>query len=169
MMNTIISKVGLILLATSVIGGCAKDASLSETSAADGLQSKAKTYHIYYATWEEWGHVDGNGDCVGRGLCRFEDCLFCCTENDLIVDCSSLEEIPNAGEALIDKETDLGVMTISLDSSNPEHVSAINNRSDLIITDDLNDGELKLLKGNYPYISTIGIDGGYEVNAERVP
>lgn len=60
-------------------------------------------------------------------------------------------------------------MTISLDSSNTEHVSAINNRSDLIITDDLNKGELTLLKGKYPYISGIGSDGGYEVSAQRIP
>lgn len=121
--------------------------------------------HIFYATWDGWGHGE---DCSGWGLCQFISCLFCCTdENGDIVDCDSGVPIYNSGTIDINSNSSEGFMTINLNPNDSAQNVAINNQKPLYIDSDLQDSHFTLHKGTYQFNSEIGNHGGYSVNVTK--
>jgi hypothetical protein len=120
-----------------------------------------KEFHIYWGDGE-FGRTSKN--CKGIGLCNYVDCWFCCTENDVIVDCKSKKNIPNSGVVIIDNATKKGFLTVKLDPNNPSHLEAINNKSIFYIDVDLKGANFTLKKGEYKFNSNIGKNGGYIVD-----
>ena len=99
-------------------------------------------------------------------MCNYTHCALCCVENGEIVPCNENQNLPtNTGIVLIDLETNLGYLTIELDANNTEELEAINQQKILYIDNDLNDGTITLLQGEYNYDSSIGANGGYKVDA----
>lgn len=124
--------------------------------------TEKKEFHIYWGDGE-FGRTSKN--CKGIGLCNYVDCWFCCTENDIIVDCKSKKTIPNSGLVIIDTSTKKGILTIKLDSNIPKHLEAINNKSSFYIDVDLKGANFTLKKGEYLFNSNVGKNGGYIVDA----
>lgn len=143
---------------------CSKDESLLNDSSNE-VNVKAKTYHIYYAEWSEWGHGVG---CAGWGLCDFVDCWFCCTEDGVIVECNTTNNVQRAGTITVDDSTYTGTMSIELNSTYGDQDDAITNEWDLEIDSDIqeemDDGTtITLIEGTYEFDGTVGSEGGYKV------
>lgn len=122
-----------------------------------------KEFHLIYADWDEWGRTSRG--CKGFGLCHFRSCTFCCTQGDVIVSCHDKTRVPNSGIIKIDKETNQGFLTISLDSSIEEQKDAINNKETLYLDTDLYSENIILYKGDYEFDTSVGKYGGYIVKA----
>ena len=120
-------------------------------------------YHLVYANWESWGRT--SKDCGGFGLCHFQSCSFCCTQDDVIIDCPKNQRLFNSGTIVIDKTTNMGFLIIELDPLDNIQLNAINNNEILYVDENLTNENIKLHKGNYQFDEEIGLNGGYKVIA----
>lgn len=124
-----------------------------------------KEFHIHHAEWDGWGRTSRN--CDGFGLCHYSDCWFCCTENEVVVNCNDKKRIPNAGEITIFDETKTGYLTIKLDPTDSIHLDAINNAKILYIDENISSEKTILHKGEYLFDASIGKHGGYKISASE--
>jgi hypothetical protein len=154
----------IIIALSTIIFSCNKAEVIAEQETLQPNRVlKAKEKHIYYAAWDEWGRT--SRDCAGNGLCNFRDCWFCCTENDVIVDCDSRQS--RAGEyatIMIDADTKKGDFIIELNPNIVEQEAAISNQSIFYIDEDLETDDFILHQGQYPFDSQIGTYGGYRLD-----
>jgi hypothetical protein len=126
-------------------------------------QQSVKEFHVIFADWTEWGRTSKN--CKGFGLCNFQSCTFCCTENGVIVECNNKNRVPNSGVIEIDKVTNEGFLTISLDVAFKEQNDAVKNTETLYLDEDLHSGNITLYKGEYKFNNSVGRYGGYLIKA----
>lgn len=122
-----------------------------------------KEFHLAYADWDGWGRT--SKQCHGFGLCNFTGCTFCCVENGVIVNCKDKKVMPKSGLIKIDVATNNGFMTIKLNPQFPDENDAIKNKETLYIDENLTNDDITLYKGNYAFDSSIGLYGGYIVQA----
>lgn len=122
-----------------------------------------KEFHIILANWDGWGRT--SKDCRGFGLCNFTSCTFCCTENDVIVNCNDKQIIPNAGIISMDPETKEGFLTITLSPVNETQRQAIEQKLALYLDTDLTSDTITLVKARYAFDPSVGKYGGYRVQA----
>jgi len=115
----------------------------------DSGSNSSNRWYVYWATWEEWGHLP---DCTGWGLCNYSDCWFC-DENKKY-----------KGEVKIDVSTRKGYLYITLDPSEAIQAEAIKTKSNFTIVDDIDNKNSYLQKGIYTFDSKIGAYGGYKIN-----
>lgn len=159
------------LIAAILLFSCKKEIqnsiSSEKNSVSDGTNYtlKVRKKHIYYSQWDEWGR--SNLGCNGWGLCNFVDCWFCCTENDVIVNCNNGIAVNNSGIVEIDVDSGVGFLTIELNPNFDEQNNAILNSSILYIDDDIIGEKVTLLKGEYHFSTEIGEYGGYRVDARE--
>jgi hypothetical protein len=122
---------------------------------------------IIYITWDEWGRA--SKECSGWGLCNMTSCTFCCLdENDNIVPCpKNNESLQNkmAGSVEIDLDSNEGFLYIELDNTKTDQNEAIVNGKEFFIDQDISNDGITLHQGVYQYDATIGLRGGYKVNA----
>lgn len=142
----------------------------NETSNHENLsRSSPVRLQIIYITWDEWGRA--SKDCKSWGLCNYTSCSFCCLdENDKIVPCpKSDKDLENkiAGSVEIDLDTNQGFLYIELDNSKTDQNDAILNEKDFFIDNDISNDGVTLHQGVYNYDSSIGLRGGYKVNASK--
>lgn len=124
-----------------------------------------KKFHIHFASWDEWGRT--SKECKGWGLCNYEDCWFCCTENDVVVSCNDDMKLVNGGEIIVYDETKTGHLIIKLDPTKTDQLEAINNKSVLYLDSDISSAKTTLHKGKYLFNEGIGKHGGYLINASE--
>lgn len=161
----------VIILLTTIYISCKKgtDQNGNTLTKEEILQSSQSStgneqrYHIYYASWDEWGRARRN--CDGWGLCNFQSCWFCCTDDhNQIVNCQTQQRIENAGKITIDDQTKDGDMTIELHPSIQIQNDAITQRLTLYIDQDLENAEFIIRAGEYIFDQQIGSFGGYRLN-----
>lgn len=129
-------------------------------------QPQELTPRFFNVAWDEWGRA--SNDCDGWGLCNFSACFGCCFDEwDRQVDCETGQVLRMGGEIAIDTTTNLGYMTIKLDTSYDVQKDAIDNQWNFYIDEDIIEDDITLIKGVYPYDSGIGPNGGYEINASN--
>lgn len=127
-----------------------------------GNQTNTVTYHYVYATFERFGRT--LLDCMGWGLCYFEGCFNCCTENGEIVNCPTSMPVERAGIIRIpDGETE-GILTIKLNPNYPEQADAISNELTFIVDEDIDNDGYIIHEGNYSLDPSVGNYGGYILN-----
>jgi hypothetical protein len=124
--------------------------------------TEKKEFHIY---WGDGSFGRTSKNCKGIGLCNYQDCWFCCTENEEIVNCNDKKVIINSGVVIIDASTKKGSLTIKLDPNNPKHLEAISNKSTFYIDENLKGAHFTIKKGEYTFNQNIGKNGGYIVDA----
>lgn len=166
MKNLLTVGVAIILL-TAIYISCKKSTeeprNTSTQNEISSSMNSEKKFHIYFATWDEWGRTRRN--CAGWGLCNFQDCWFCCTDDhDQVIDCQTHQRIANAGKITIDDETKQGDMIIQLDPSFPTHNDAINQRLTVYVDDNLENAKFIINAGEYLFDEHIGSFGGYRLN-----
>lgn len=162
----------LSALSSIIIVSCSGDESSdsNSTNPKSSQQSNSditnkKEFHIHFANWDGWGRT--SRECDGFGLCHYDDCWFCCTENDVVVNCNEGNRISNSGEITIFDDTKLGYLTIKLDPNDSEHLAAINNREILYIDNNISSVKTTLHKGEYEFDPSVGEYGGYIVTASE--
>lgn len=126
------------------------------------IKTNTVTYHIAYATWSSWGRAGLY--CLGWGLCEFEGCFNCCTENSNIVDCPTSMPQEKAGIIKIENGQNEGILTISLNPNYNEQENAINNQLTFFVDDDIDNDGYIIHKGEYSFDSNVGNYGGYILN-----
>ncbi len=162
----------LAVLATTLLFSCHKDMEPSTISTSPNkktestqkdIEENVVTYHIYYATWDEWGR--SVLDCEGMGLCNFVDCFACCTdENDVVIDCPQKTMMLRSGIIKIRDGVNSGIMTINLNPIDKEQESAINTSAVLYIDENLESATFTVLAGEYMFNPHQGSYGGYQVD-----
>lgn len=159
----------VISLSAIVLTSCEQSENLEENSIENGI-SKKKEFHIHYATWDEWGRASKK--CKRWGLCNYEGCWFCCTENGVIVDCddnsSQQNEIQNAAKIIINKETNEGFFIIELNPLIEIENTAIINEKIFYIDEDIIKENTILHQGEYSFDKNVGKYGGYKLNITAI-
>jgi hypothetical protein len=130
-----------------------------------GNQTNSPTYHFVYVTWSSFGRAGLY--CLGWGLCEFEGCFNCCTENGQIVDCPTSMPVERAGIIRIPDGEKEGVLTITLNPSYIEQANAISNELTLIVDVDIDNDGYIIHEGNYSFDSSVGNYGGYILNVTK--
>jgi hypothetical protein len=161
--NVFLILSSLLLILT--LGSCSKSQNTvlrssngQATNNSSTIASKPE-YYLFYAHWDSWGTAkhDCNG---GWGLCHFKAC-FNCTKDD------AKKEDKYFAPIQIDSTTNIGTFTIELDPSDSASGQAISNQSDFTVDENIvsdDDNGLIVQAGIYPFIPSIGTNGGYVLN-----
>lgn len=162
-MKKLIFLTSLCFLAIILIISCNKKKTINDPQANGSIKKKTRVqYNVYYANWDGWGRISRN--CHGWGLCNFQDCWFCCTDNaGNIIDCPKEELIANGGTIYIPVESNEGFMEIKLNPDYSEQQDAITNELTLYLDNDIIGENFILRQGEYEFTSTIGQYGGYSI------
>jgi hypothetical protein len=115
-----------------------------------------------YITWASFGRE--LLACLGFGLCHFDACFNCCTENGNIVECPTSIPQMRAGIIRIEDGQSEGILTIKLNPNDPEQENAINNTLTLYVDEDIDNDGYIIHEGQYSYDPNVGNDGGYILN-----
>jgi len=157
----------LVFISSILIISCSKKQNeIDEVSPNAASVNKAPTPHIYYATWDEFGRA--SKDCKGWGLCNFNDCWFCCTdEMENIVDCEFQSIIMNSALIIIDEESNSGSFIFKLNPKDSIQNVAIKEGLTFYIDDDIKSESFVLYKGEYLFNKHVGNYGGYIMKASK--
>lgn len=156
--SLLLLKIRMLLsfLVLVTFSSCSKDSNVIDYS-----HKEDKEYHVIYMHWDNFHRT--KHDCKkGFGLCNFQSCAFCCTINDVIVNCED-GKTTNGGVVYINQKNNIGYMEILLDPNYQTHLEIIENRETLHIDSDIVslDGKYFIAQGDYFFNSEIGIKGGY--------
>jgi hypothetical protein len=121
------------------------------------------TYHVVYATWDEWGRM--SLDCDGFGLCNFVTCFNCCTDDfGNIVDCPTNSKLPRTGKIIYIKGQSQSTMEVKLNPQFSDEANAISRKDTLHIDNNLENVFCTIKSGKYIFNPSIGEFGGYSVD-----
>jgi hypothetical protein len=159
-----------IFLLSTIYMSCKKNTDQNRNSVVENEISSRinstgdeRKFHIYFASWDEWGKA--SRDCKGWGLCNFQSCWFCCTDDHgQIINCQSEQKIANAGKITIDDATKQGNMIIELDPSIQIQNDAITQRLTLSVEQNIENAGFIIHASEYLFDQQIGSFGGYRLN-----